>query len=537
MSEEMLLHDLIQGHFDGTLSPAEAAQLDLRLKHDRQAVDLFVEFSIRERAIERFFANEQIEKEAQGLLATIGLNLNVIPATNSNATALITEESTSTLIPSDLSPTSGFDTTSPTNSLTSNSTSFLSSLNGFGAMGLFAIAILAAITAGIFYFRDGSEAIAVAEKSPHIAEITSSIDTLWAGSSVPDSDGWLPSGVVELRRGLAELKFNSGVVLVLKAPAKFQVLSPTDALLLQGSLTARVDGTKTNFRVTTPTAKVVDLGTEFGLSVTGSGETDLAVFNGAVDISSDPKSELNSSATKSAAQATTATNPRRLTAGEALSVDWDGNFERISTVRDDRFPALKISNESHVKTDAPLISDVSDNLRPEDAPKFYRVVSHGFGEDAMAYVDRNYEWNSINKKGIPKFLQGADYVMPFNDDKTKNLKVTLTISRPAFVYVLFDDRGTPPDWLKTDFVDTGSDIGLDEGNGPAPMQSREKTLGKGGANSVDYTFSIWKREVTEPGSIVLGNRGGVRSGRAMYGIVVVPKDEHMNEDLAQLFRF
>jgi len=116
-------------------------------------------------------------------------------------------------------------------------------------------------------------------------------------------------------------------------------------------------------------------------------------------------------------------------------------------------------------------------------------------------------------------LIGAEYIMPFNSDKfAEDLEVTVTLERPAIVYVLFDDRGRPPKWLKQSFVDTGLDVGLDEG----PYPGTAHALAQGPGQSIDYRFSVWKREVKESGAVVLGPRGGISRGRAMYGIVVAP---------------
>jgi hypothetical protein len=61
-----------------------------------------------------------------------------------------------------------------------------------------------------------------------------------------------------------------------------KLLSGSSAQLLHGTLTARVPAHAKGFTVLTPHNKVVDLGTEFGLSVDESGETTVRVFTGEV---------------------------------------------------------------------------------------------------------------------------------------------------------------------------------------------------------------------------------------------------------------
>ena len=378
-----------------------------------------------------------------------------------------------------------------------------------------AAALLVAIAVPLYRnFLNSTPAVAL-QPGPRVAMVASSIDSLWGGASVPDSEGWLPAGAVHLRRGQVEIRFVSGVVVALKAPAEFQAISPTEARLKQGAMSAHVDGKITSFRIHTPTAEVVDLGTEFGLAVADSGETDIAVFDGLVDVST------GGSRDKNAQGASSIDLPgRRLAAGEALRVDRHGQFRRIATITDSSFPALaRPQDESEPRL--PLVASVSDTLRDGDEyPMFYRVVSRGFRDDCLAFVDRNYEWNGIDGAGIPDFLLGADYIMPFNADKDKDLDITIALTQPATVYVLFDDRGTPLDWLTQAFVDTGFDIGMDEG--PFEKSTHDHSLGRGPGASVDYVFSIWKCDVERPGQFVLGPRGPQSGGRSMYGIVVVP---------------
>ena len=505
---DRLLLQKIYSHLDGTLTPEALAALDELLASNRAAADMFVQCAEFEGLLERFHANEQVEDEASRLLLAMGLSAdeNTIAASKPVASPIAT-------------PAVAQPINQPLSSVSRSNTPFMTTTRlGLLTGGVMTLALIAAFAAGLFSFQRPGEQIAAEVKSPRVAEVAYSIDALWGGASLPDEDGWLPAGAVQLRRGQVEIRFVSGVVAVLKAPAEFQAVSAEEGMLKSGSMTARVDGKATSFRIHTPTAEVVDLGTEFGLSVSNSGETDVAVFDGIVDVCSDPKPLAD--ITEAVAITDTVATPRRLTAGEALRVNWQGQFRRIMTVTDDSFPALARSQRPEVKAEPPLIASVSDTLRDGDKnPLFYRIVSHGFGEDCLAYVDRDYQWNGIDESGIPEFLLGADYVMPFNADKAKNLEITLMLDRPATIYILFDDRGNIPGWLKKSFVDTGFDIGMDEG----PYVGKPRgSLGDGAGESIDYIFSIWKQKVSKPGQVVLGPRGGLSSGRAMYGIVAVP---------------
>ena len=73
--------------------------------------------------------------------------------------------------------------------------------------------------------------------------------------------------------------------------------------------------------------------------------------------------------------------------------------------------------------------------------KYYRIVHRGFDDDGPAYVDRNHEWNGLDGRRPPRIPPGADYIMPFNEDKwIKDLQMTVEVARAATLYVFFDNR-------------------------------------------------------------------------------------------------
>ena len=151
----------------------------------------------------------------------------------------------------------------------------------------------------------------------------------------------------------------------------------------------------------------------------------------------------------------------------------------------------------HDQRPTPVIASVSDNIRLHDTAKYNRVIPAGFEEDCRAYVDREHEWNGLDKHGLPSFLVGGDYVMTFNEDKTATeLALTVQLAQPANLYVLIDNRVPPPEWLTRDFVDTNVDVGLDEVHSHVNIETAT-----GAGKSLDQFYSVWKREVHEPTSI------------------------------------
>lgn len=329
--------------------------------------------------------------------------------------------------------------------------------------------------------------------------------------------------VISTDGGVTNLRFNCGAEVLLKGPAELEVISPMRASLRRGTLTARVHESAHGFRIDTPNSKVIDLGTEFGLTVDGTGSTDTVVFSGKVALQYPefrPAESDPANATSKLKVARRLSEGRLLTEGEAMRVLQSGEVQRLVAVKSSDYPMPRETASPAQSNWAPIIVSVADNLRDGDTAMCYRIVHQGFGEDARAYVDRPYQWNGLNAEyGLPTFLRGADYVMPFCDDKlSSHLEVRIGISRPARLYVLVDDRVPSPQWLVDDFHDTGYDLGVDESARAASWQS----LSTGPGVSVDKCFSVWYRDVVKASTVVLGSMKSPTNISLMYGIAAIP---------------
>lgn len=321
---------------------------------------------------------------------------------------------------------------------------------------------------------------------------------------------WAIGDRLQLQDGAIELTFDAGAQVTIFGPADFEITSATSIRCQRGRVTAVVGERGKGFVVHTPRAKVVDLGTQFGLSISDSGETEVVVFQGSVDMS---YASPNGVATAPA---------RRMRQGEALMVNNAGKFERVVSIQRNDF--LTAVDGVRRRPPEPVIADIHDNIRPPENAKAYQIVRHGLEEDAPCFVDRNHQWNGIDRAGLPQFLLGADYVMPFNDDKfVRTLELKLRLLRPATLYVFLDNNMEVPKWLEKDFVDTGIDIGMDGGKTEWHLQN---SLADGAGCSIDFPFSVWKREVREAGTVTLGpvkppQHTPRSSGFNMYGIAAV----------------
>ena len=120
-----------------------------------------------------------------------------------------------------------------------------------------------------------------------VAKLLHAVDAEWGGDEAmaPIVNSRLRKGqLLEMKSGLAEIRFDSGVSVVLEGPAELTIDDENACSLRLGRLVGRVPDEAVGFAVTTPSATVVDLGTEFGVAVTDSGDAETWVFEGTVEL-------------------------------------------------------------------------------------------------------------------------------------------------------------------------------------------------------------------------------------------------------------
>jgi hypothetical protein len=358
------------------------------------------------------------------------------------------------------------------------------------------------------------------------ARFTRTESAIWSTAARRWKGGDVLGGgdVVDLARGRVELVFDSAAVMTLVGPAALEVESATAASLRSGSATTRVEnGAARRFRMSTPTTQVVDLGTEFGIAVSPSGETEVVVFDGAVELEGHDESPLGGGA-----------SGHRLAMGEGARIDHSGARVRIPMIWQD--PAVPMWSTGESRPGTSLIAAVRDNLSNGSPPKFYAIVPGGFREDAKAYVDRDHEWNGLDGQGLPAELRGGDYIRTFNDDKFRDdIEIVVTLARRAIFYVLFYDGLPAPDWLSSEFVDTGLKVGMDDGDYlRSGGELVRRPLDVGAGKSIDCRYCVWKRTLRGASDVRLGpicNREEreTLTDQAMYGIVVMPLEESASQ--------
>jgi hypothetical protein len=96
-----------------------------------------------------------------------------------------------------------------------------------------------------------------------------------------------PGDKLNVAQGLVQVEFFSGAKLILHGPTTFVPTGPAAGHLEAGRLTGEV--TEGDFHLLTPSAEVIDLGTEFGVLADPHRGTDVVVFNGKVQVVSRPE--------------------------------------------------------------------------------------------------------------------------------------------------------------------------------------------------------------------------------------------------------
>jgi ferric-dicitrate binding protein FerR (iron transport regulator) len=378
-----------------------------------------------------------------------------------------------------------------------------------------AACLLAAIAVALSWWpREAAPVFARNHAAGGSARVVNVSNVEWSlGAKHYDEWSFLqPGESLKFERGLVNLFLDNGAELLVEGPADVDFVSVKKVFARKGKLAARVSPTAIGFSIETPHANVIDRGTSFGMSVAEGKRTDVVVYEGMVDldvVGDNPHSR------------------QRLERGEAMSVNRLGKLSRITTVQSSEFlepPQVRVAGNVADR----VITAVSDNARSMETAKYYRVIPGGFREDCRAYVDRLFEWNGVDERGLPPFLMGGDYVMTFNDDKIlTEIEIAVSLGQPASLYVIVDDRAPRPKWLTRDFVDTNWDIGSDEGYDDHVIDN-----GVGPGESIEHVCSVWRRDVSVPSTVVLGGLTDekpekppvptTRIGRSMYGIVATP---------------
>ncbi|MCF7954532.1 MAG: hypothetical protein K9M75_01905 [Phycisphaerae bacterium] len=120
-----------------------------------------------------------------------------------------------------------------------------------------------------------------ADPLPVVAELVDQVNTVWDQEmQLPDDGGLMRQSIYRLKEGLVSILFKGGAKITIEAPAEWSLLGGGNMELFQGRIYAVVPKEAHGFTVMAGNSKIVDLGTEFGIEVDKSNNTQLHVTRG-----------------------------------------------------------------------------------------------------------------------------------------------------------------------------------------------------------------------------------------------------------------
>ena len=309
---------------------------------------------------------------------------------------------------------------------------------------------------------------------------------------------------VSIDQGRMTLQLDDGATLELSAPADVEVINGMHVRVHGGDVTVDVGDQATGFIVDTTAARVVDVGTRFAVSVGETGETDVVVLEGEIEVR-EPLGSIRTSAYEN------------LMAGDALTVAASNISRRLTAVTmEPRVTRLGRTGQ------VGIVTGVSDNVTDPNYRRYYGLVPGGMRNDALAYTTiGRARWRPLAGQEFPAELLGADTVRTFHDDRDRrDLEITLEVAQPCTVYVMIDARNPVADWLRQDYSDTG----LQVRTGPWREVGIVEGMSPHADGGLYVTYHVWKRDVQSAGVVNLGSPRtfGQPGNRAMYGIAVQP---------------
>ncbi len=201
-------------------------------------------------------------------------------------------------------------------------------LSRYAIAGLIVLCVLLSIALSAAINRGGDEGkgklpkknlavrVDAIDQVDAVAVITRMVNAEWeAGSDGFVSGSLLEPCILRLKSGLIQIEFYSGATCIVEGPAVFEIKSDNHGTCHRGKVRSYVPDVAHGFVVDSAEAKVVDLGTEFGIRVDGDGVSEIQVFDGSVEVHGVQAGEFG--------------EMKLLRVGEGMQVSRDGSHHRI----------------------------------------------------------------------------------------------------------------------------------------------------------------------------------------------------------------
>ena len=215
--------------------------------------------------------------------------------------------------------------------------------------------------------------------SPAVARLETQNHASWAGTLPLTGNAELGPGEIDLRTGVAEIRFASGVLVSLEAPARLKLIDPMRCRLLTGSVVVDVPDGAEGFTIDTPEGHVVDHGTSFVLSVNDE-TSDFGVISGKISVHHSETGGEKTLVTGEGARLTSAgIVALEMPFAQKTANRADQNFRRLKTegrelsiVRNDQRELMLSPDLLMVKTDKPVRDE--SRLPVDEMPKDRRSL-------------------------------------------------------------------------------------------------------------------------------------------------------------------
>jgi hypothetical protein len=323
-------------------------------------------------------------------------------------------------------------------------------------------------------------------EQPIVATLMGVQDAQWLKADPSLVPGALLKASTQLRleSGLVRLTFRTGAKVVVEGPAVFTPDADGNLTLARGRLTALVPPSGKGFTVKTPTAKVVDLGTEFGVDVpaTRGDAVEIQVFEGLVTLAPAAKVAANSSA-----------QPQLLREGTGAKVDTAGAITPVPAN-----PALFVRN-----------ADADALERANSGSGFDRWLAHRVemarNPDVIAY----YPFDTDNKIKNPDRLSNASPAGTVLDG------------------TLSGDAGALPQWAAGRWPQKSA-LSFDVRNFPRvtipASDAMDFSRGPVVGESQPFTVAVWVKAKSKPvpgvSIVALGSVGALETESTFYRYIL-----------------
>ena len=378
-----------------------------------------------------------------------------------------------------------------------------SALRNIGVMA--AVAAVVLLNVGIVWFKPTTEpevptaAVTVEIISQNAARLAGVDQDVRVGDRLE----W---NRIRLETGAIQVRLDSGVVLDFYGPLDGTLESSMRLRLARGRLNADVGESGQGFTIVTDHGEIIDLGTRFGVDVSGD-EASVAVFDGKVKVESNGDAKTG--------------GPLKVFEGEGVQLRKGRQPRRLSAVwlSQGEF-GLSTSDASSI------VVDVTDNVETAGFHRFYGIITGGMREGTIAYTTHastprpDVVWQAAEGEAFPSELLGADVVCPFHIDRQEqSLTISLRMAGPANVYIMHDLRRKPSAWLKDGFRQTKFTLRSGPWRPVSPLAHGIKPNREG---DIYVQYSVWKKRVDAAGNVELGppQTDGDQGNKAMYGIAV-----------------